>query len=340
VLWDIESDPALAGVKLIAEPWDAKGLYDVGRFIGDSWREWNGPFRDDVRSFVRGDDCSVGALADRLMGSPQIYGHKQQDAEESVNFVTCHDGFTLNDLVSYDHKYNQANGESNRDGMKDFDNRSWNCGFEGPTDDPVIERLRNRQIKNFFTATLLSVGVPMFVMGDEVRRSQRGNNNAYCQDNDTSWFDWTLLSKHADVLRFVQLLIELRVMRDMEHERRRVSLSQVPREVKRTWHGVKLNQPDWSPGSHSLAVGVDLKNEGLGMYLILNAYWEALDFELPVLRDGRENWRGWIDTALDPPHDICKWNKAAPVLGGTYRAGARSVVVLIAGEAVNGGHFH
>ncbi len=339
VLWDIESDPALAGVKLIAEPWDAKGLYDVGRFIGDSWREWNGRFRDDVRSFVRGDDCSVGALADRIMGSPQIYGHKQREAEESVNFVTCHDGFTLNDLVSYDHKYNEANGENNRDGMKDTDNRSWNCGGEGPTDDPEIERLRNRQAKNFFTATLLSVGVPMFVMGDEVRRSQRGNNNAYCQDNDTSWFDWKLLSKHANVLRFVKLLIELRVMRDVEHELRRVSLSQVPREVKHAWHGVKLNQPDWSPGSHSLAVGVDLKNEGLGMYLILNAYWEALDFELPVARNGRENWRRWIDTALDPPHEICKWNEAVPVPGETYRAGARSVVVLIAGDGVNGGHF-
>jgi len=334
VLWDIESDPALAGSKMIAEAWDAAGLYQVGSFVGDSWKEWNDRFRDDVRDFFRGSNDSVERMADRLLGSPGIYGQREREAEESVNFVACHDGFTLNDVVTYSHKYNEENGEDNRDGRDD--NRSWNCGVEGPTDDPEIERLRNRQVKNFFTATMLSVGVPMFVMGDEVRRSQRGNNNAYCQDSDTSWFDWNLLSEHADVLRFVKLLIELRVMRDVEHERRRVSLSQVPREVKHAWHGVKLNQPDWSPGSHSLAVSVDLKNEGLLMHVILNSYWEALDFELPVVRNGTENWRRWIDTALDPPHEICEWNTAVPVQGGTYRAGARSVVVLIAGEGVNG----
>jgi pullulanase/glycogen debranching enzyme len=199
------------------------------------------------------------------------------------------------------------------------------------------QTLRNRQVENFFTATMLSVGVPMFVMGDEVRRGQRGNNNAYCQDNDTSWFDWRLLSKHAGLFRFVKLLIGLRVMRDVEHERRRMSLSQVPRDVKHAWHGVKLNQPDWSTFSHSIAVGVDLKNEGLQMYIILNPYWEALDFELPIVSEnGAGNWRRWIDTALDPPHESCEWNEAVPVPGGTYRAGARSVVVLIAGEERRG----
>ena len=330
VLWDIESDAVLAGTKMIAEAWDAAGLYQVGSFVGDAWMEWNDRFRDDIRDFFRGANDSVGRMADRLLGSPSIYGQRKREAEESVNFVACHDGFTLNDVVSYNHKHNEENGEDNRDGRED--NRTWNCGFEGPTDDSVIERMRNRQVKNFFTATMLSVGVPMLVMGDEVRRSQRGNNNAYCQDNDTSWFDWNLLSKHTDVLRFVKLLIELRVMRDVEHERRRVSLSQVPGEVKHAWHGVKLNQPDWSPVSHSLALGAELKNEGLLLHIILSAYWEALDFELPTLRNGRENWRRWIDTALDPPHEICEWNKAAPVPGGTYRAGARSVVVLIAGR--------
>ena len=334
VLWDIESDPALAGTKMIAEAWDAAGLYQVGSFVGDSWKEWNDRFRDDMRDFFRGSNDSVGRMADRLLGSPSIYGQREREAEESVNFVACHDGFTLNDVVAYDHKHNEANGEDNRDGRDD--NRSWNCGAEGPTDDPAIERLRNRQVKNFFTATMLSVGVPMFVMGDEVRRSQRGNNNAYCQDNDTSWFDWKLLSKHADVFRFVKLLIERRVMRDVEHERRRVSLSQVLREAKHAWHGVKLNQPDWSPSSHSLAISAELRNEGLLLHVILNAYWEALDFELPTVGDGSENWRRWIDTALDPPNEICEWNAAAPVLGGTYRAGGRSVVALIAGEGVNG----
>jgi len=240
VLWDIESDPALAGTKMIAEAWDAVGLYQVGTFVGDSWKEWNDQFRDGVRDFARGSNDSVRRMADRLLGSLDIYGRREREAEESVNFVACHDGFTLNDLVTYNQKHNEKNGEDNRDGREE--NRSWNCGVEGPTDDPQIERLRNRQVKNFFTATMLSLGVPMFVMGDEVRRSQRGNNNAYCQDSDTSWFDWNLLSQHADVLRFVTLLIELRVMRDVEHERRRVSLGQVPREVKHAWHGVKLNR--------------------------------------------------------------------------------------------------
>jgi isoamylase len=337
VLWDIESDAALVGTKMIAEAWDAAGLYQVGSFVGDAWKEWNDRFRDDIRDFFRGANDSVGRMADRLLGSPSIYGQRKREAEESVNFVACHDGFTLNDVVSYNHKHNEENGEDNRDGRED--NRSWNCGFEGPTDDPVIERLRNRQAKNFLTAVLLSGGVPMFVMGDEVRRSQRGNNNAYCQDNDTSWFDWNLLSKHADVLRFVKLLIARRVIRDVDYERRRVSLSQVLREQKLAWHGVKLNQPDWSPFSHTIVIGGEIKNEGVLAHIILNAYWEPLDFELPILRDGRENWWRWIDTALDPPHEICEWNAEVPVLGTTYRVGARSVVVLIAGEAVNGGHF-
>jgi glycogen operon protein len=319
---------------MIAEAWDAAGLYQVGSFVGDSWKEWNDRFRDDVRDFFRGSNDSVERMADRLLGSPGIYGQREREAEQSINFVACHDGFTLNDLVSYNQKHNEDNGEDNRDGREE--NRSWNCGAEGPTDDPQIERLRNRQIKNFFTATMLSLGVPMFVMGDEVRRSQRGNNNDYCQDNDTSWFDWNLLSKHADVLRFVKLLIERRVMRDVEHERRRMSLSQIPREVKHAWHGVKLNQPDWSPGSHSLALGGELKNERVLAHIMFNAYWEPLDFELPVLKNGTENWSRWIDTALDPLYEICEWNAEKPVLEATYRVGARSTVVLLTGEGVNG----
>ena len=202
VLWDIESDPVLAGTKLIAEAWDAAGLYQVGSFIGDSWKEWNGRFRDDVRSFFRGDEGAVGRLADRVLGSPDIRA-QEREAEQSVNFVTCHDGFTLNDLVSYDQKHNEANGRDNRDGAND--NRSWNCGVEGPTDDPAVERLRNRQVKNLLTVMLLALGMPMMLMGDEVRRTQHGNN-AYCQDNETSWFDWTLVAQHADVHRFVTLL--------------------------------------------------------------------------------------------------------------------------------------
>jgi isoamylase len=334
VLWDIESDPGLAGAKMIAEAWDAAGLYQVGSFVGDSWKEWNDRFRDDVRDFFRGAENSVARMADRLLGSPSIYGARGREAEEGINFIACHDGFTLNDVVTYNHKHNLDNGEQNRDGHND--NRSWNCGCEGPTNDPEIEKLRNRQVKNFFTAALLSVGVPMFVMGDEVRRSQRGNNNAYCQDNETSWFDWALLSRYADVHRFVKLLIERRLIRDVEHERLRVSLTQVLRESKPVLHGIKLNQPDLSPLSHSFALSGEIKNERLFAHLMFNAYWEPLEFELPGLSDGALHWRRWIDTALDPPDDICEWSSETRVPGSTYRVGARSVAVLIAGDGANG----
>jgi isoamylase len=327
VLWDIDSDPALAGTKPIAEAWDAAGLYQVGRFIGDSWKEWNGRFRDDVRAFFRGEWGSVARVADRLVGSPEIYGHKEREAEQSVNYVTCHDGFTLNDLVSYDGKHNEANGEGNRDGAND--NHSWNCGVEGPTDDPAVERLRNRQVKNFLTVTTLSLGMPMILMGDEVRRTQAGNNNAYCQDNETSWFDWTLLEKHADVLRFVALLNARRRLRDVEYERRRISLIQFIEQASKAWHGARNGQPDWSDHSHSVAFEAAVLRQRLHIYLILNAYWEPLEFELPPGDDGdASTWRRWIDTALDSPHDIVPWQTAAPLSNRTYQAAARSVVVL------------
>jgi isoamylase len=325
VLWDIECDTTLAGTKIIAEAWDAAGLYQVGSFVGDSWREWNGKFRDDVRSYLRGEDDSVCRFADRFLGSPDLYSHKQREAEQSINFVTCHDGFTLNDLVSYNQKHNHLNGEGNRDGCND--NRSWNCGVEGPSDDPEIETLRNRQVKNFLTLTLLSVGVPMIVMGDEVRRSQSGNNNAYCQDNETSWFDWTLLEKHADVRRFVSLLIERRLLRDMDAEIQRTTLNELLKNANKAWHGVKLFQPDWSSWSHSLAFSAEISNQNLTFHLITNAYWQPIEFELPPPADGGP-WRRWIDTFLDSPDDIVDWRTARPIAGESYRAGPRSVVVL------------
>jgi len=329
VLWDIDSDPSLADSKIIAEAWDAAGLYQVGSFIGDSWKEWNGRFRDDVRSFVRGEPRSVGRVADRFLGSPEIYGHKEREAEQSVNFVTCHDGFTLNDLVSYDHKDNVDNGENNNDGAND--NRSWNCGVEGPTDDPAIERLRNRQVKNFLTITMLSLGVPMILMGDEVRRTQHGNNNAYCQDNKTSWFDWTLLEKHADVHRFLRLLIERRLLRDLEAELQSQTLHQMLQAATKAWHGVKLNQPDWSDDSRSFAFGAELPKENLLFHLIGNAYWEPLDFELPPVNNGcQDPWHRWIDTSLDSPQDIVSWQEAPSVPGYSYRVGPRSMAVLYA----------
>ncbi len=325
VLWDIETSPILAGTKLIAEAWDAAGLYQVGSFVGDSWREWNGRFRDDTRSFFRGEEGSTVRFADRLIGSPEIFAHKGREPEQSVNFVTCHDGFTLNDLVSYGHKHNEANGEENRDGSDD--NRSWNCGVEGPTDDAAVDKLRNRQVKNFLTVTLFSVGMPMVLMGDEVRRTQRGNNNAYCHDNDLSWFDWSLVEKHTDVLRFATHLIARRLLRDTEREQQRESLTQLLQRAKFSWHGVKLGQPDWSDHSHSVAFTAELRNEKMLLHIILNAYWEPLDFELPPL-DSSGMWRGWIDTALESPQDIVPWQMSPSIPSFTYRAQSRSVVVL------------
>jgi glycogen operon protein len=326
VLWDIESDPALAGIKLIAEAWDAAGLYQVGSFVGDAWKEWNGRFRDDARDFFRGEPGTAGKFADRFVGSHEVYGHKQREAEQSINFVTCHDGFTLNDLVSFNHKHNEANGEDNRDGAND--NRSWNCGTEGPTDSPEIEALRNRQVKNFLATTMMSLGVPMIVMGDEARRTQAGNNNTYCHDNALNWFDWTLLEKHADIHRFVKLLLARRLLRDVTHELERTSLTDLIAHANKSWHGVKLNQPDWSQNSRSIALSTEVRNEGLVFHMILNSYWEALDFELPATLDAP--WRRWIDTSLSSPNDIVDWRSAPVVSSNIYHTGPRSVVMLYA----------
>ncbi len=328
VLWDIDSDPVLASTQLIAEAWDAAGLYQVGSFGGDKWREWNGRFRDDIRSFFRGDEGTAAPLADRLLGSPQIYGHKEREAEASVNFVTGHDGFTLNDLVSYNQKHNEANGENNRDGVED--NKSYNWGVEGPTDDPTVEKLRNRQVKNFLTVTMLALGLPMILMGDEVRRTQRGNNNAWDQDNETSWFDWTLVAKHADVHRFMRLLIAHRLMSDLKPELQRRSLNQLLREANRSWHGVKLGEPDWSVHSHSLATSIECQDPNLQFYLIMNAYWEPLEFELPPMGGHDDFWHRWIDTSFDSPDDIVERQTAPTVKRRAYLAGPRSVVGLFA----------
>jgi glycogen operon protein len=327
ILWEIETDPFLAGTKLIAEAWDAAGLYQVGTFVGDRWKEWNGRFRDDIRSFVKGDPGMVSKLASRFLASPDLYAHEDREPEQSINFVTCHDGFTLNDVVSYNQKHNQANGEDNRDGHDH--NQSWNCGAEGPSEDPAIERLRNRQIKNFFSITLLALGAPMLLMGDEVRRTQQGNNNAYCQDNEISWFDWTLLEQHADIHRFVKQLIHFRRGLSIYKEERGLSLIQLLLQSKLQWHGVDLQRPDWRWNSHSLAFAVQGKR-GL-FHLIMNAYWEALEFELPPPPDGAVvGWQQVIDTFLDAPDDIRGLDTAPVVETARYRVEPRSVVLLIA----------
>ena len=331
VLWDIDTDPALAGIKIIAEAWDCGGLYQVGSFIGDNWQEWNGHFRDDVRSFFKSDRGAVSHFASRLLASPDIYDHHEHGLEKSINFVTCHDGFTLNDLVSYNEKHNQGNGENNKDGSDT--NISWNCGHEGPNSGPEIEALRNRQVKNFFTVTLLSLGVPMFLMGDELRRTQSGNNNAYGQDNQVSWLDWKLLAKHSDVHRFVSSLINARLQKDISVEDPGVTLNELLRQSRVQWHGVKLNQPDWSKESHSIAMTAWSLRGRFAIHVIANAYCQDLKFELPYLSDVSFNgWRRWIDTSLTSPDDISSLIGAPPVTASSYTATSRSVVVLAAGK--------
>jgi glycogen operon protein len=329
ILWDIETDPAMAGIKLIAEAWDAAGLYQVGSFIGDSWKEWNGRFRDDVRGFLRGDPGTISRFASRLLGSPDLYGHEEREPEQSINFITCHDGFTLNDLVSYERKHNEANGEGNRDGSDH--NLSWNCGVEGPTGDPAIETLRNRQVKNFLALNLLALGAPMLLMGDEVRRSQGGNNNAYCQDNETSWFDWDLLERHADVRRFVRLLIACRLQPDLALTDPAMTLNQLLGQARLEWHGVSLGKPDWGEDSHSLALTAWTLSRRVAFHLMINAWREPLAFELPPAPDlpgGR--WRRWLDTSLLSPADIVPLDEAPEVGNGTYELQSHSVAVVFA----------
>ncbi len=335
VLWDIETDPVLAGTKLIAEAWDAAGLYQVGSFLGHSWREWNGRFRDDVRSFIRGEEGMTQRLASRLLGSPDLYGHEEREPEQSVNFVTAHDGFTLNDLVSYNTKHNEANREENRDGTED--NRSWNCGVEGPTNDAAVEWLREKQIRNFFTINLVALGAPMILMGDEVRRTQWGNNNAYCQDNEISWFDWSLVEKHQGLLRFVQRLVNARVHIGLTYESEDLSLNQILSTSRIEWHGVKLFEPDWHTSSHSLAFTVQGPRSPFRFHVMLNAFWEPLEFELPPAGRPERHWRRWVDTALLPPHDITSILNAPEVQQKTYRLDSRSVVVLFTSTAIKHG---
>ncbi len=329
MLWDIESDPALASTKLLAEAWDAAGLYQVGSFVGDAWKEWNGRFRDDVRDFFRGEPGSLRRVADRIVGSPEIYGHKQREAEQSINFVTCHDGFTLNDLVSYNQKHNEANGEGNRDGAND--NRSWNCGVEGPTDDPSVEKLRNRQVKNFLTVTMMSLGMPMILMGDEVRHTQHGNNNAYCQDNEIQLVRLDAGSRNMPTSAASSACLP-RGARCATWSTSETAwdLTAFLQAANKAWHGVKLDQPDWGDRSHSVALTGELRKEGLFFHLMLNAYWEPLAFELPPL-DGAP-WRRWLDTSLDSPNDIVPWDQAPTIKGNTYRVADRSVVVLYASK--------
>ncbi|MFN3998360.1 glycogen debranching protein [Algoriphagus sp.] len=326
ILWDIESDPVLAGTKLIAEAWDAAGLVQVGSFVGDSWKEWNGKFRDDVRSFIKGDKGKVKAFISRMIGSPDLYSHQNREPEQSVNFVTCHDGFTLNDLVSYNHKHNELNGEGNCDGTNE--NFSWNCGVDGPTDDPEIAVLRERQIRNYFTTILLAVGTPMLSMGDEVKRTQLGNNNPYCHDNRLTWFDWDLVEKNRNLLRFVKMLIARRRSRELGQLENTMSLNEMLNSGRISYHGVKLNKPDWSDQSSSIAVSVKFMRKSAAIHIMINAKPEMLEFEIPQPQERGKNWRLWVNTYRKSPEDIFDWGNGPQVTESHFQVNAYSIVVL------------
>jgi len=329
-------DPVLRDCTLIAEAWDAGGLYQVGRFPGYfRWSEWNGRYRDVLRRHLKGDLDTVGELATRLVGSPDLYGARGPGA--SVNFVTAHDGFTLRDLFSYDGKHNEANGEGNRDG--DDNNNSWNCGVEGPTDQPDVLALRARQQRNALLLLLCSSGVPMLLAGDEVGRSQHGNNNAYCQDAADNWFDWSLVERNAHLLRFVRAAIALRrvhpVLRRREHPTGRQDRGFFP-DV--SWHGVRAWQPDWSGGSRLLAMmfydrpdgGDPAGGDDDCVYLVTNAHWEGHPVELPALPPGLA-WHRAADTAAPAPADAY-WPGSEPLLEDqrALPVAPRSTVVLVA----------
>jgi glycogen operon protein len=334
VVEEIAEDSVLADTKLIAEPWDAAGLYQVGHFpFGRRWSEWNGHYRDDVRRFWRGEPGLSGLLASRVCGSADLYEKSGRLPRHSINFVTCHDGFTLWDLVSYNRKHNEANGEDSRDGLNE--NYSWNCGVEGPTADADVNGLRRRQARNLMATLLLSQGVPMLTAGDEFLRTQGGNNNAYCQDNEVSWVDWELAEQNAEFQRFVRELIWLRrrhpALRRLSFFRGQGPSRDVGPDI--TWHGTEPGRPDFSRTSRTLAFAIDGRLSGRGpdrdFYVACNAWREALPFRVPLSPSGRR-WRRLIDTALPSPSDIVAEDAGPEVPPGTaYAVAGHSLVAYI-----------
>ncbi|OEU48277.1 MAG: glycogen debranching enzyme, partial [Desulfobacterales bacterium S3730MH5] len=327
VLWQIELDEDLANTKVVAEAWDAAGLYQVGCFPGYRWAEWNGRYRDTVRRFIRGEKGLVGEVAKRIAGSADIFQSGGELPINSINFITAHDGFTLNDIVSYNCKHNESNGEGNRDGADG--NLSWNCGVEGESDDLQVELLRERQIKNFAATLMLSQGVPMIVMGDEVRRTQKGNNNAYCQDNEISWLDWSLAEKNKHMLRFWKLMVEFRMRHSIIHRPRYFTGTVNERGLKDiSWHGCKLYSPGWyDPNARVIAFTLGDFDGESDIHVMMNMYEGELDFEIPPIEDRK--WFRTADTAQDSPEDIAEPDREKPVTSSIYPVQGRSVVVLI-----------
>jgi len=324
IVSEISGQPDLSGKRLIAEAWDVSA-YQLGRsFPGLSWYQWNGRFRDDVRAFVRGDPGTVPGLMRRLYGSDDLFPDSLMDTYhpfQSVNFISCHDGFTLYDLVSYDRKHNEMNGEENRDGLDA--NGSWNCGWEGDTGVPAdVMRLRARQVRNLFCLLMLANGTPMIRGGDEFLQTQGGNNNAYNQDNETSWMNWHRRELHHDFFRFARSMIAFRKAHPS------IARSRYWRDDV-SWHGISA-APDLGFESHSLAYHLRGASENdADLYVMINSWWNDLDFEIQA----EGPWLRAIDTALASPNDIAERGKEEPLVADTYPVASRSVVVLIRPES-------
>lgn len=328
VLWGIELSEKLARSKLIAEAWDAAGLYQVGSFPGYRWAEWNGIYRDIMRRFLRGDKGLIGDLATRLCGSSDLYHPEGRLPINSVNFITCHDGFTLHDLFSYNQKHNEANGEDNRDGCNN--NLSWNCGVEGPTNDEFIKKLRLKQVKNSFALLLLSQGVPMLLAGDEVLKTQQGNNNGWCQDNELTWFDWNITEEKQEILQFVKNMIALRKRHNCLMRRRFLS-GQKHDEFKMpdiSWHGSRINEPNWDDsGSRILAFTLAAAGEDdSDLHVMMNMSDDRVNMEIPAVRN--RCWNLAIDTSKSYPNDAILPDAQMQFRKKAYAVEPKSVVVL------------
>jgi isoamylase/glycogen operon protein len=320
---EIIQDPVLSQTKLIAEAWDAAGLYQVGSFPGNGiWSEWNGKYRDITRKFIKGTDQQAGVFASALCGSQDLYG-SDRAPYHSINFVTAHDGYSLKDLVSYQQKHNEANAENNKDGAND--NESWNCGHEGPTKDSKINHLRTRQMKNFLLALLVSAGTPMILMGDEYGHTRDGNNNPYCQDNVLNWFLWEEVEKNHPIFEFCQKLI---------HFRKKHSHLFCRKEFLTTddisWHGHQANSPNWD--STSRFVSFTLHDEkGNDIYIAFNAHFEPAMIQLPKTKD-KKSWFKVIDTKENEPNDFTENPKNGHPIKEHIKIGAYSAILLQAIE--------
>ncbi len=335
LLEQLAYDPVLANCKLIAEAWDAGGLYQVGSFPSyGRWAEWNGKYRDSLRRFIKGDGGVAWDVAQRIQGSPDLYHGRGTAA--SINFITCHDGFTLMDLYSYNYKHNEANGENNQDGAND--NYSWNCGVEGETNDPVIIALRRRMIKNAITLLMVSQGVPMILMGDEVGHTKYGNNNTYCHDNELNWFNWALVEKNADLFRYFKEMIAFRkshpILRQREHFTHTDRVKSGYPDI--SWHTTNAWQTDWSEYVRTIAFMLNGKHaiyeHGVYddmIYVAMNMHWDNHVFQLPALPQ-RTKWRVFADTSRPSPYDICSPGSETLLKDqNKIVVSARSVVVLV-----------